>query len=70
MASDPEQRPSNGLNGLQTSETEPLLGRPGDAVQSEGQSFLNNLVIGKRRGLPVPISLVLTKSKALDSSPR
>lgn len=28
-------------------ETEPLLGRPGDAAQHSGQSFLKNLVLGE-----------------------
>ncbi|GFP52601.1 hypothetical protein ACSS6W_003315 [Trichoderma asperelloides] len=32
--------------GLTSRETEPLLGRPGDAAQEEGKSALNNLVLG------------------------
>jgi cytochrome b-561 len=54
MASNPEQRPSNGVG---FSEREPLLGGPGDALQREGQSFLNNLVIGT--GLIAEIAVIL-----------
>ncbi|KAL7798152.1 eukaryotic cytochrome b561 domain-containing protein [Trichoderma ceciliae] len=32
--------------GLTSRETEPLLGRPGDVAQEEGQSTLKNLVLG------------------------
>ncbi|KAL6908382.1 eukaryotic cytochrome b561 domain-containing protein [Trichoderma evansii] len=43
----PETRPSDTEEtGLTSRETEPLLGRAGDAAQEEGKSALNNLVLG------------------------
>jgi cytochrome b-561 len=43
----PETRPSDAEEtGFTSRETEPLLGRPGDAAQEEGKSIFNNLVLG------------------------
>jgi len=42
----PERLPGAQETGLADRETEPLLGRPGDAAQVEGKSSLNNLVMG------------------------
>jgi cytochrome b-561 len=43
----PQQSPrAAGQNGLERSETEPLLGRPGDVAQVQGHSFFKNLVLG------------------------
>lgn len=35
------------VTGTPTGETEPLLGRTGDAAQVQGQPFLHNLTLGK-----------------------
>ena len=37
--------------GRQASETEPLLGRPGDAVQPEDKPISKNLILGKHTDL-------------------
>ena len=43
----PERVSRDSEAGRQASETEPLLGRPGDAVQSEDKPISQNLVIGE-----------------------
>jgi hypothetical protein len=40
--------------GRHASETEPLLGRPGDAVQSEDKTIAQNFVIGEHPDLMFP----------------
>lgn len=43
----PERPPvEDEVTGLERSETEPLLGRPGDAAQVHGTSIAGNLVLG------------------------
>lgn len=34
------------INGNERAETEPLLGRPGDAAQREDEPFLKNSILG------------------------
>ncbi|KFA81874.1 hypothetical protein S40288_01705 [Stachybotrys chartarum IBT 40288] len=43
--------------GLAQDETEPLLGRPGDAAQHQGASFFGNLVLGT--GLIAEVAVIL-----------
>lgn len=73
----PETRPSDTEEtGLTGRETEPLLGRPGDAAQEEGKSVFNNLVLGMSISAIIPkyalelLSNAESKQKALVSSRR
>lgn len=39
--------------GRHASETEPLLGRPGDAIQSDDKTIAQNFVIGEPSNLKI-----------------
>ena len=47
-------RPQDEAANTRQSETEPLLGRPGDAAQVDGVPMVRNLVLGKSTGTDDP----------------
>ncbi|KAJ4314777.1 hypothetical protein N0V84_008712 [Fusarium piperis] len=54
----PERFPSDAeVNGAAARETEPLLGRPGDAAQEDGVPMIRNLVLGT--GILAQLGIVL-----------
>jgi cytochrome b-561 len=48
--------PGDERTGSRQNETEPLLGRPGDAAQPDGVPFAQNLILGKSAPLALTMS--------------